>query len=107
MQAETGTVEEVKTDWIIGTSNMSAQLTVTLTDFLSSKLYQINFQRDEKLKVTVDNKVYFILKYNSSFPYENTKADKKIMESLQTQAAVVGGIASLGASSSPATTEVI
>ena len=107
MKTETGEPELVKADWLLAASNMSAQLTVTLTDFLSSKLYQINFQRDEKLKVTVNNKIYFILKYNSSFPYENTKADKKIMESLQTQAAVVGGIASLGASSSPATNEVI
>ena len=80
MQIETSMIEEVKADWIIGASNMSSQLSVTLTDFLSSKLYSIQIQSIQIQKVIVESKIYNIAPYNFSFPYENTKTDKKTID---------------------------
>ena len=83
MQTETSMIEEVKADWIIGASNMSSQLSVTLTDFLSSKLYTIQIQSIEIKTAIVENKIYYIKPYSFSFPYENTKTDKKTMENIK------------------------
>ena len=80
MQTETSMIEEVKADWIIAASNMSSQLSVTLTDSLGSKLYLIQIQCSKIQKVTVDSKIYYIAPYSFSFPYENTKTDKKTIE---------------------------
>ena len=80
MQTETSMIEEVKADWIIGASNMSAQLSVTLTDFLSSKLYSIQISKSYTQKFVVERKIYYITPYNFSFPYQNTKTDKKTIE---------------------------
>ena len=80
MQTETSTIEEVKTVWIIGASNMSSQLSVTLIDSLSSKLYSIQIRKIDIQKVTVDSKIYYIAPYNFTFPYQNTKTDKKTIE---------------------------
>ena len=80
MQTETSTIEEVKAVWIIGASNMSSQLSVTLTDSLSSKLYSIQIRNSQIQKVIVESKFYYIAPYNFTFPYENTKTDKKTIE---------------------------
>ena len=80
MQTETSMIEEVKADWIIAASNMSSQLSVTLTDFLSSKLYSIQIKNSQIQKVIVENKIYYIKPYNFTFPYQNTKTDKKTIE---------------------------
>ena len=80
MQIETSTIEEVKADWIIGASNMSSQLSVTLIDSLSSKLYSIQIRQSQIKTVIVDNKFYYIAPYNFTFPYQNTKNDKETIE---------------------------
>ena len=80
MRTETSTIEVVKADWIIGASNMSSQLSVTLIDSLNSKLYSIQIQSIQIQNVTVESKMYYIKPYNFSFPYENTKTDKKTIE---------------------------
>ena len=106
MQTETGIAEEVKADWIVAATNMSAQLTVTLIDFLSSKRYTIQIRQIQGQKLTIENKIFYVLPYSFSFPYENTKPDKTTIESTKSQAAVVGSLASLGTGSSPATNQV-
>ena len=80
MQIETSMIEEVKADWIIGASNMSSQLSVILTDSLSSKLYSIQISKSQTQKVVVERKIYYIAPYNFTFPYQNTKTDKKTIE---------------------------
>ena len=80
MQTETSMIEEVKADWIIGASKMSSQLSVTLKDFLSSKLYSIQIQKSQIQTVIVKNKIFYVLPYSFSFPYENTKPDKTTIE---------------------------
>ena len=80
MQTETSMIEEVKANWIIGASNMSSQLSVTLIDSLSSKLYSIQIRNSQIQTVTVESKIYNIAPYSFSFPYENTKTDKKTIE---------------------------
>ena len=83
MQTETSMIEEVKADWIIGASNMSSQLSVTLTDFLSSKLYSIQIRKSQIQKVVVENKIYYIAPYSFTFPYQNTKTNQKTIEAIK------------------------
>ena len=80
MQTETSMIEEVKADWIIGASNMSSQLSVTLTDFLSSKFYSIQIRQSQTQTVIVESKIYYIAPYSFTFPYQNTKTDKKTIK---------------------------
>ena len=107
IQTELNMLEEVKVNWKVVASNMSAQLTGTLADFLSSKLYQIQFEKTQSHNVTIDNQTFVILPYKFTFAFENQKSNKMQLEALQEQAAVVGSIASLGAGSSPVANDVV